>query len=100
MIKPNTLKDKDKVKDLIVEAVSQGKYPQFVYKYRISDINKNAHFNSIITNNSMMFSAPNAFNDPFDCQLQPVLFPNVASVRTFLNRVLPGAQPQIINNRR
>ena len=90
--------DTAKIKDLIRIGVQQGQYPQFVYKYRISDITRNPHFDSIITTNSMMFSSPKAFNDPFDCQLQPIIFPSPVEVTQFLNRVLPGAAPQIITN--
>jgi hypothetical protein len=90
--------DKDKVKELIKIGVQQGQYPRYLYKYRVTDATKNPYFDSIITNNSMMFSAPSAFNDPFDCQLQPVLFPSPADVTNFLIRLLPGAPTDVINN--
>jgi hypothetical protein len=90
--------DTAKVSKLIELGVKQGQYPQFVYKYRVSDTTKNPHFDSIITDNSMMFSSPKAFNDPFDCQLQPVTFPTLAEVTQFLNRVLPGTPTKIISN--
>jgi hypothetical protein len=92
--------DTDKIKELIKIGVQNGQYPQFVYKYRTTIIDKkpNKYFDSIISDNSMMFSSPKAFNDPFDCQLQPVTFPSPADVTTFLNNVLPGAPASVIAN--
>lgn len=90
--------DTDKIKELIKIGVAQGQYPQYVYKYRISDTTKNPYFDSIITTNSLMFSSPKAFNDPFDCQLQPVTFPSLIEVTQFLNRVLPDSPANIISN--
>ena len=86
-----------KIKELIKIGVANGQYPRYLYKYRISDTTRNPYFDSIITTNSMMFSSPKAFNDPFDCQLQPVTFPSLIEVTQFLNRVLPTAPPNVIS---
>jgi hypothetical protein len=90
--------DTIKIKELIKMGVANGQFPQFVYKYRVSDATRNPFFDSIITTNSMMFSSPKAFNDPFDCQLQPVIFPTQTEVTQFLSRVLPSAPSDIISN--
>jgi Protein of unknown function (DUF2971) len=81
--------DKDKIKELIKIGVKNGQYPQYLYKYRISDIARNPYFDSIITTNSMMFSSPNSFNDPFDCQLEPDTFPSFIEITQFFTRMLP-----------
>nr|NQU89164.1 DUF2971 domain-containing protein [Bacteroidota bacterium] len=90
--------DIEKVKELIKIGVQKGQYPQYVYKYRVSDTTKNPYFDSILTTNSLMFSSPKAFNDPFDCQLQPVTFPTQTEVSQFLSRVLPHAPADVISN--
>jgi len=90
--------DTNKIEKLIELGVQQGQFPQFVYKYRISDTKKNPHFESIIKDNAMMFSSPKAFNDPFDCQLQPITFPTLAEVTQFIKRVLPKASSKVISN--
>lgn len=83
--------DTTKIKDLIRTGIHQGQYPQFVYKYRVSDPVRNKYFNDIFAKSELMFSSPKAFNDPFDCQLQPVLYPTEAEVHAFLTRMLPKA---------
>jgi len=86
------------IKELIKKGVEQGCYPQYVYKYRVSDTTKNPYFDSIIKTNSLKFSSPEEFNDPFDCQLQPVIFPSQEEVMQFLNRIAPTLPPDIISN--
>jgi len=90
--------DTEKIKTLIKIGVEKGQYPQYVYKYRISDTTKNPHFDSIITTNKLMFSSPKAFNDPFDCQLQPITFPSATEVSQFIDRVLPSTSANIKQN--
>lgn len=91
--------DLNKIKELITIGVQNGQYPQYLYKYRVSDIKKNPYFDSIITSNSMMFSAPTSFNDPFDCQLHPVTLPTLNDIYTFLSNQLPvGTPTATINN--
>ena len=90
--------DNDKIEKIIVEGIKQGQYPRFVYKYRISDSVQNPYFDSIITNNALMFSSPKPFNDPFDCQLQPVTFPMASEVKEFLDKVLPLAPQNLKDN--
>ena len=52
-------------KKLVVEAVRQGSYPQYLYKYRnISDRTKD-----IFRDGKFWFATPSSFNDPFDCNL-------------------------------
>jgi hypothetical protein len=87
----------NKVKNLIEKGINDGDYPRYVYKYRISDTKRNPYFDSIIETNSLMFSSPAAFNDPFDCQLQPVTFPSSLEISQFLNRVLPNASSKVIS---
>ena len=86
------------IKALIKIGIENGQYPQYVYKYRISDTDKNPYFDDIFTTNSLMFSSPNAFNDPFDCQLQPITFPTQADITSFLSNVLSGAPADVISN--
>ncbi len=90
--------DTGKIKALIKIGIEKGQYPQYVYKYRISDTTRSPHFDSIITTNKLMFSSPKAFNDPFDCQLQPITFLSVTEVTQFINRVLPNAPANIKKN--
>lgn len=92
--------DMNRVKQLIQIGIQNGQYPKFVYKYRFTIIDKkvNKYFDSIITDNSMMFSSPKAFNDPFDCQLQPITFPSAIDVTNYLIKILPGAPANVIAN--
>jgi hypothetical protein len=88
----------NQIRDLIRYGVEQGQYPRYLYKYRVCDPIKNLYFDNIITDNSMMFSPPQAFNDPFDCQLQPLTTPTRNEILTFLQRIIPNSPVNIINN--
>jgi len=92
--------DTDKIKELIKIGVQNKQYPQFVYKYRKTIIDKKPikFFDSIISDNAMMFSSPKAFNDPFDCQIQPVILPSPAEVNFYLNNLLKSAPAAVITD--
>lgn len=77
----------DKIEQLIRIGVSNGQFPQFVYKYRVSDPVKNDKFENIITDNSLWFSKPSGFNDPFDCQLTPIVDFSDYEIDCFLDRL-------------
>ncbi len=87
--------NREKIQELIKLSIDQGSLPQYVYKYRILDKKKNPHFEDILNNNSMMFSSPNSFNDPFDCQLQPILFPSKKEISNYINKLLKNCSERL-----
>lgn len=52
-------------RELLLKAITAGKYPRYFYKYR----NDSSYTDSIFKDLTMWFSAPQSFNDPFDCNL-------------------------------
>jgi hypothetical protein len=50
--------------ELVTLAVHQKQIPQYLYKYRTIDSAE-----KLLDNNSLWFSNPEDFNDPFDCQI-------------------------------
>lgn len=51
-------------KEILEIGIQNGQYPRYLYKYRsISSLDK------ILINNSLWFSKPEDFNDPFDCRI-------------------------------
>lgn len=70
--------------ELLKRAIEQGKYPRFLYKYRAdSDTTL-----SILQNCAMWFSPPNAFNDPFDCNLSEVSSHTKEEAELFFQHIL------------
>ncbi|HUA68056.1 MAG TPA: DUF2971 domain-containing protein [Candidatus Saccharimonadales bacterium] len=55
----------EQAKFLIETGIRNGEFPRYLYKYR--EFNENTE--SIFSENSLWFSKPTAFNDPFDCQI-------------------------------
>ena len=54
----------EKLSELVILAVNQKQIPQHLFKYRTID-----SVEKLLENNSMWFSNPYNFNDPFDCQI-------------------------------
>jgi hypothetical protein len=53
------------LEDLVKIGVQNGQYPRYIYRYRPI----NAFFDDILLKNSLWFSNPKDFNDPFDCRV-------------------------------
>jgi hypothetical protein len=52
---------------VLPRSVTNDIYPNFIYKYFSFDDNK--HYQDILIRDSLYFSSPKYFNDPFDCSL-------------------------------
>ncbi|CAM4137784.1 DUF2971 domain-containing protein [Flavobacterium antarcticum] len=52
--------------EILESGISSGQVSQYLYKYRTIDSLK-----KILENDSLWFSSPQDFNDPFDCQIVP-----------------------------
>ncbi len=59
--------------------VENNQISQFLFKYRTIDSTK-----KILGNNSLWFSSPNEFNDPFDCQIIPNTNNTLQEIELFL----------------
>lgn len=64
-IRKNTHTMNYTLEELVKIGVQNGEYPQYVYRYRPI----NEYFDDIILKNSLWFSNPKDFNDPFDCRV-------------------------------
>lgn len=64
---------------LIEIGVQNDQLSQFIFKYRNIDSTK-----KILDNNSLWFSSPNDFNDPFDCQIVPNTNNTLDEIESFL----------------
>lgn len=66
MFKHETLKmSLENLPELVKLAVLRKQIPQYFFKYRTLET-----FGEILENNSLWFSNPEDFNDPFDCQIE------------------------------
>lgn len=73
-------------RELLLKAVKDGQYPRHLYKYRSdSELTE-----AIFTNLSLWFSAPQSFNDPFDCNLSEVSSHTQEEADQFLHHILEG----------
>lgn len=77
-------------KSLLRQAISNGQYPEKLYKYRSIKQAK-----EIIDNNSFWFSKPDSFNDPFDCCLSEKLEPSFDDARVHFENL--GMSDAVIN---
>lgn len=68
---------------LIEIGVKKNQLSQFLFKYRTIDSTK-----KILDNNSLWFSNPNEFNDPFDCQIVPNTNNTLEEIETFIRNNL------------
>jgi hypothetical protein len=59
--------------------------PQFIFKYRTIDSTK-----KLLENNSLWFSSPKDFNDPFDCQIIPDTNNTVEQIEQYIRKNTPG----------
>lgn len=72
--------------DFLVRAIAEGSFPRYLYKYRVpSDRTK-----SIFESNSIWFSSPKDFNDPFDCNLSEVEEHSQNDVKNFYKHIMEG----------
>ena len=79
--------------DLVRLAVHQEKLPNFLHKYRTIDSTK-----KMLENNSMWFSSPKNFNDPFDCQIIPNTNNTESEIRKFLRDNINDLSDSEIDN--
>lgn len=70
---------------LIEIGVANNQLSQFIFKYRTIDSTK-----KILDNNSLWFSSPNEFNDPFDCQIIPNTNNTLDEIESFLRNNSDG----------
>lgn len=68
------------VKELLKLSILNNQIPRYLYRYRELDDN----FNGIIEQNSMWFSSPVNFNDPFDCKVNLENDYNENQIKEFL----------------
>lgn len=66
---------------LLEIGVRNQQIPQFIYKYRTVDFAK-----KLLENNSLWFSSPKEFNDPFDCQIVPTTNNTEKEIAEFLRK--------------
>ncbi|GAB1346550.1 DUF2971 domain-containing protein [Cloacibacterium normanense] len=66
---------------LIQIGVDNHQIPQYLFKYRTIDSTI-----KILENNSLWFSKPNEFNDPFDCQIIPNTENTLEEIESFIRR--------------
>ena len=76
---------------LIEAGIHNGEFPSRLYKYR--EFNENTE--SIFSENSLWFSKPSAFNDPFDCQIHDATIYTQEEVETYLIK-RAGAPPEVV----
>ena len=70
---------------LIEIGVQNNQFSRFMFKYRTINSTK-----KILENNSLWFSSPNDFNDPFDCQIVPNTNNTLEEIETFLKNNSEG----------
>ncbi len=70
---------------LIEIGVHNNQLSKFMFKYRTIDSTK-----KILENNSLWFSSPNDFNDPFDCQIVPNTNNTLEEIESFLRNNSEG----------
>jgi len=70
---------------LIEIGVQNNQLSQFMFKYRTIDSTK-----KILDNNSLWYSRPNDFNDPFDCQIVPNTNNTLEEIESFLRNNSEG----------
>ncbi|MCC4596118.1 DUF2971 domain-containing protein [Xanthomonas campestris pv. phormiicola] len=73
-------------RELLLAAITAGKYPRHLYKYR----NDSIYTDSIFKDLTMWFSAPQSFNDPFDCNLSEISYHTQDEANQFLKHILEG----------
>jgi len=66
---------------LIEIGVKNNQLSQYMFKYRTLDSTS-----KILENNSLWFSTPNEFNDPFDCQIVPNTNNSLLEIENFLRQ--------------
>jgi hypothetical protein len=71
-------------------AISQGSFPQYVYKYKSKDPKNPLFLDNIIIKNEIYFSSPLDFNDAFDCQIEPDTTNNYDEILNWLKRISSG----------
>lgn len=74
--------------EAILFGIEQNQYPATLYKYRPN----NKYTDDIFTSSALFFPTPPSFNDPFDCQIQPVE-PTREDVMTWVRQQNPAASP-------
>jgi hypothetical protein len=70
----------NRAEELIKTAIRDGGLSRYLYKYRPF----NNYTESIFSENSLWFSKPSAFNDPFDCQIFDATVYTPEEVETYL----------------
>lgn len=73
-------------REMLLKAITAGKYPRHFYKYR----NVSSYTDSIFKDLTMWFSAPQSFNDPFDCNLSEISSHTQEEANQFLEHILEG----------
>jgi len=70
------MKNSDLNTFLLEKAITNGTYPEILYKYRTFKQTK-----EIICNNCLFFVKSDSFNDPFDCNLSEIVSPTTNDIR-------------------
>lgn len=60
-------------KDKVIKMVDAGQLPRLLYKYRSLSDGSKKYTLDIFRKCELYFSAPQNFNDPFDCKLSPII---------------------------
>lgn len=60
-------------KDKVIKMVDAGQLPRLLYKYRSLSDGTKKYTLDIFRKCELYFSAPQNFNDPFDCKLSPII---------------------------
>lgn len=71
---------------MLLEAITAGEYPRYFYKYR----DDSTYTDSIFKDLMMWFSAPQSFNDPFDCNLSETASHTQEDADHFLEHIMEG----------
>lgn len=77
-------------KDKVIKMVDAGQLPRLLYKYRSLSDGSKKYTLDIFRKCELYFSAPQNFNDPFDCKLSPI----IGSQKEFAEAM---AERQILN---
>jgi hypothetical protein len=73
-------------KEVLQKALNGGAYPRYLFKYR----DDSKYTESIFEDLALWFSAPQSFNDPFDCNLSEVSSHTQEEANKFLEHILEG----------